>query len=173
MTVGESSPPASKTLDVDQLPVHLDDLFRAAYALCGSRHDAEDLVQETYARVLARPRQLRPGTELGYLMRALRNTWIDTMRSRAARPITTNGLDDVEFMATRNADPEAALQARAAYAAIAKLSVPLREAIVAVDILGLSHKQAARSLKAREGTIMSRVFRARQKVARELEGTIS
>ena len=45
-----------RTLDPARLGDHLDRLYRAAWALCGSRQDAEDLVQETYARVLARPR---------------------------------------------------------------------------------------------------------------------
>jgi RNA polymerase sigma-70 factor (ECF subfamily) len=46
-------------LDCERLPDHFARLFRAACALCGSRQDAEDLVQETYARVLQRPRWLR------------------------------------------------------------------------------------------------------------------
>jgi len=48
-----------RALDPDRMGDHLDRLYRAAWALCGSREDAEDLVQETYARVLGRPRLLR------------------------------------------------------------------------------------------------------------------
>ncbi|HSJ72687.1 MAG TPA: sigma factor, partial [Miltoncostaeaceae bacterium] len=48
--------------------------------------DAEDLVQETYARVLARPRLLRNEDDLGYLLRALRNTFVSARRARARRP---------------------------------------------------------------------------------------
>lgn len=126
-------------------------------------------MQETFARVLARPRALRRGSELAYLMRTLRNTWIDSLRARAARPAATRTLDDVEFVAGRSADPELALQARTAYAAIGELSPPLREAIVAVDVVGLSYKEAARSLGARETTIATRLFRARDYVAQRLE----
>src|SRR5262249_45552030 len=61
-----------RQLDPARLGDHVDRLFRAAWALCGSREDAEDLVQETYARVLARPRLLRHEDDLGYLLRALR-----------------------------------------------------------------------------------------------------
>ena len=63
---------------------HIDQLFRAAWALCGSRDDAEDLVQETFVNVLKRPRLLRDGNEIGYLLRALRNTYASRYR-RAAR----------------------------------------------------------------------------------------
>ena len=65
-----------RTLDPARLGDHLDRLYRAAWALCGSREDAEDLVQETYARLLARPRLLRNEDDLGYLLRALRNTFL-------------------------------------------------------------------------------------------------
>ena len=50
------------------------------------------------------------------------------------------------------------------------LSAPLRETIVAVDVLGLSYKEAARSLRIRPGTLMSRLSRARDRVADALEG---
>ena len=53
------SPAERVRLDPAQASNHIDRLFRAAWALCGSRQDAEDLVQETYARVLAKPRFLR------------------------------------------------------------------------------------------------------------------
>ena len=59
--------------------------LRAAWALCGSKHDAEDLVQETFLNVLKRPRLLREGNELGYLMRALRNTYASRYRRAAHR----------------------------------------------------------------------------------------
>jgi hypothetical protein len=52
-------------LDPARLPDHIDALYRAACALSGSRHDAEDLVQETLARVLKRPRFVRRDHELG------------------------------------------------------------------------------------------------------------
>ena len=51
----------------------------------GSREDAEDLVQETYARVLGRPRLLRNEDDLGYLLRALRNTFLNQKRAESRR----------------------------------------------------------------------------------------
>ena len=74
-----------RTLDPARLGDHLDRLYRAAWALCGSREDAEDLVQETYARLLARPRLLRNEDDLGYLLRALRNTFLNQKRTESRR----------------------------------------------------------------------------------------
>jgi RNA polymerase sigma-70 factor, ECF subfamily len=149
---------------------HVDRLYRTAYALTGSRHDAEDLVQETYARVLASKRSAFHRRSLPYLMRSLRNTWIDIQRARAARPVAAGGEDGVEWLADGSADPQAALDARVAYDAIRELSPPLREAIAAVDVAGLSYKEAARALQIRQGTLMSRLSRARDRVAATMEG---
>jgi RNA polymerase sigma-70 factor (ECF subfamily) len=147
----------------------VDRLYRAAYALCGSRADAEDLVQETFLRVISSKRAARHRWKLPYLMRSLRNTWIDFQRARSARPQTA-AADGVEWMPDGSADPEAALDAQAAYQAMRDLSPPLREAIAAVDVAGLSYKEAARALRIRQGTLMSRLSRARDRVAAELEG---
>jgi RNA polymerase sigma-70 factor (ECF subfamily) len=154
---------------VASLPEHGPRLFRAAYALAGTRTDAEDLVQETYARVLGSRRGVRHVGNLPYLMRALRNTWIDWQRARAARPSPASG-EIVDWVIDGSADPQAALDVQLAYDAMRSLSPPLREAIAAVDVLGLSYKEAARSLRIRQGTLMSRLSRARDRVADTLEG---
>src|ERR1700730_15614383 len=73
--------PRPHLLSPDRLSHHTDRLYRAAWALCGSRQDAEDLVQETFVNVLRRPRFLRDGNEIGYLMRALRNTYANRRRT--------------------------------------------------------------------------------------------
>jgi RNA polymerase sigma-70 factor, ECF subfamily len=152
-----------------RLPAHAPKLFRAAYALTGTRPDAEDLVQETFARVLASRRGSRHAGELPYLMRALRNTWIDWQRARATRPNPSGG-EAVDWVVDESADPHAAVEVQTAYEAMRELSPPLREAIAAVDVLGLSYKEAARSLRIRPGTLMSRLSRARDRVADALEG---
>src|SRR3954465_10173541 len=66
-------------LDPQALVRHLDTLHRAAWALCGSREDAEDLVQELCARVLAKPRRVA-GAELAHLMPTLPHTSPDPRR---------------------------------------------------------------------------------------------
>ena len=157
-------------LDPRSLAQHTDRLYRAAWALCGSREDAQDLVQETFARVLARPRVLHGQDELAYLLRVLRNTFLTQRRTASRRPqIAMTELDQLEPVDPRVADrPEQAVEARELVAKIATLSEDHRLALVAVDLLGLSYREAARALHTREATIATRVFRARQRIAREL-----
>ena len=158
------------TLDPARLGDHLDRLYRAAWAFTGSREDADDLVQETYARVLGRPRFLRNDDDLGYLLRALRNTFL-TQKRTASRRLRPEPLPDaLDLVADPHARrPENALEASELYSAIAALPDEFRDVLVAVDVTGLSYKEAARALKIREGTVMSRLYRARQQVVRRIE----
>jgi RNA polymerase sigma-70 factor (ECF subfamily) len=157
-------------LNPNSLPQHVDRLYRAAWGLCGSRHDAEDLVQETFARVLARPRVLRGQDELAYLMRVLRNTFLTQRRDAGRRPQSSyTPLEDVDPADPRAGDrPEQAVLAQEVFGAISALPENYRLALVAVDVVGLSYREAADALKTREATIATRVFRARERVAREL-----
>ena len=160
-----------RPLDPAQLGDHLDRLYRAAWALAGSREDAEDLVQETYARVLSRPRLLRNEDDLGYLLRALRNTFLNVKRTESRRLRPASLPDQLDLVADPSArQPEAALEAAELYAAVAALPDDFRDVLVAVDITGLSYKEAARALRIREGTVMSRLYRARQQVVRQIDG---
>jgi RNA polymerase sigma-70 factor (ECF subfamily) len=152
-----------RLLDRDSLSDHVDALFRAAWALCGSPHDAEDLVQETYLNVLKRPRLLRNDNELGYLMRALRNTHASWYRNNARR---RGDRQLMEADAPLTYDSE--LSSREVMAAIATAPEPYRDAVIAVDLLGLSYREAARSLRTREATVTSRLHRGRQHVAHAL-----
>jgi RNA polymerase sigma-70 factor (ECF subfamily) len=145
-------------------------MYRAAWALCGRREDAEDLVQETFARVLARPRVVRGEDEAYYLMRALRNTFYTSRRTASRRPRTGAALEDVVAADPRpTSRPERAIEVQELYATIARLPEDFRLALVAVDVLGLSYREAARALKVREATITTRLFRARKQVARALD----
>ena len=158
-----------RLLDPQSLPRHTDRLYRAAWGLCGSREDAEDLVQETFARVLSRPRMLRGDDELYYLMRVLRNTFLTTRRTAARRPLTVATLEDVVTADARpTRRPEQALEVSELYGTIAQLPEDFRLALVAVDVLGLSYREAARALGAREATITTRLFRARRQITQRL-----
>jgi RNA polymerase sigma-70 factor, ECF subfamily len=164
--LGAAAPAAPRVLDAARLGDHLDRLYRAALGLTGSPADAEDLVQDVYVRVLAKPRTVNAGDDLGYLLRVLRNTFISSRRTAARRPATATAPEDLErFEAARASDPEKALEARELYARIAALPEHQRDVLVAVDLIGLSYKEAADNLGVPAGTIMSRLFRARQALA--------
>lgn len=152
-------------LEVDRIADHLDRLYRAAWALCGGREDAEDLVQETCARVLGRRRTITGDDPLPYLMTVLRNTHVDLLRSRARRPQTTE-LDPERAEST--ADPVDALSAREVFEAIGQLPQEFREVVAAVDVAGLSYAEAAKALGVPQGTVMSRLYRGRARLADRL-----
>jgi RNA polymerase sigma-70 factor (ECF subfamily) len=160
-----------RTLDPDSLPQHIDRLYRAAWALCGSREEAEDLVQETFSRVLAKRRIIHGQDDLSYLMRVLRNTFLTSRRTASRRPVTVAVIEDLALADPSSAHrPEQALEVDALYGAIAQLPEDFRLALVAVDVLGLSYREAAKALQAREATVTTRLYRARKQVIERLEG---
>jgi RNA polymerase sigma-70 factor, ECF subfamily len=159
-----------KRLDPEVLVAYLGHLVSAATALCGSREAAEDLAQETVARILSRPRLVSAGHERAYLMQALRNTFVTSKRTAVRRPHVVTTLTELDEADPRTGiRPEDAVIAAQVFPAIARLPESFRLALVAVDIAGLSYREAARALGAPEATITTRLYRARQRVARELE----
>jgi RNA polymerase sigma-70 factor, ECF subfamily len=164
-----TSPPltasAPRVLDPASLGDHLDRLMRAALAMCGSRADAEDLVQEACLRVLAKPRIVR-GSDLAYLHGVLRNTFISDYQTRIRRgttPVEPNSLSHVP--AGPREDPEMRTLHREVRQAISDLPAHYRDAVIAVDVLGLAYAEAADALGVAGGTIMSRLYRGRAAVA--------
>jgi RNA polymerase sigma-70 factor (ECF subfamily) len=156
-----------RLLDPRSLTRHTNRLYRAAWALCGSREDAEDLVQETFVRVLARPRLLRDEeAELAYLLRVLRNTFLTGRRDASRRPVTAATLDEVVAADPRpTLAPDKAREVAEVYEAISELPEHFRSALVAIDLMGLSYREAAHAIGVREETITTRLFRARRLVA--------
>jgi RNA polymerase sigma-70 factor (ECF subfamily) len=167
--LAERRMPPDRQLDPEALGDHIDRLYRAARSLTGSREEAEDLVQETFARVLQKPRLLRSDDDLGYLLRVLRNTFISMRRSAARRPQATAPPETLEFVEDQRAtQPQAQLEFGELYAAISELPPDFRDAVMAIDVVGLSYREAARALKVREATITTRLHRGRQRIARRL-----
>ena len=158
----------TRQLDPESLSSHIARLYRAAYGLCGSRQDAEDLVQDTFERVLRRPRFLRRDQDVVYLLRVLRNTWISSGRAKRQISIAPAG-DEIDEIEAPNDPIAQSIEGAAVYEALQDLTQPLREALVAVDVLGLSYREAARALDTKEGTIMSRLHRGRAQIAARLE----
>jgi RNA polymerase sigma-70 factor (ECF subfamily) len=105
---------------------------------------------------------------VGYLLRALRNTLISQRRAERRRPVTTELVEDAGVGIRAGGDPADATELHQVYAAIAELPEEFRDALVAVDVAGLSYQEAARAFGVPEGTLTSRLFRARDRVARRL-----
>ena len=130
----------------DELPEvadHLTRLYRLARALCGSR--AEELTHEAYARVLATRRGVRAQVEFTVLACAVLDVLDDDRRcEHADGPI---------------------VPAREVYAAVADLSADLRDTVALVDVAGMSYADAAHVLRVPRATVMTRLHRARTRVA--------
>ncbi len=158
----------TRVLDPAGLADHFDRLYRAARALGGSHEHAEDLVQDTYLRVLSRPRLLRNDDDLGYLLTVLRNTFFSNQRSARSRPALATGEQLERIEDPCGPQPHEIVEAGLVFEAIAALPRPLREALVAVDVAGLRCGEAAGALGVRETTLTPRLFRARRRVAQML-----
>ncbi len=167
--LAEQTMGAERRLDPEQLGDHIDRLYRAARSLTGSREEAEDVVQETFLRVLQKPRLLRSDDDLGYLLRVLRNTFISMRRTASRRPQTGASPEVLEFVEDRaSVQPQDRLETAEVYAAIAELPPDFRDAVVAIDVVGLSYREAAKALRVREATITTRLHRGRQRIARSM-----
>ena len=128
-------------------------------------------MQETFAHVLRKPRFLRSEDDLGYLLRVLRNTYVSTRRRAERRPQESQLDEDAPLPDPRRAgQPEAQLERRELYAAVAGLPDNFRDALVAVDLVGLSYREAARMLRVREATLTTRLHRGRRALGEALRG---
>src|SRR5207253_6340082 len=117
-------PPAATRWSAGSIPLGLETTSTGSTGPRGlfaaGREDAEDLVQETYTRLLARPRLLRNEDDLGYLLRALRNTFLNQKRTESRRLRPEPLPEQLDRVADRQAlQPEAALEAHELYAAVA------------------------------------------------------
>jgi RNA polymerase sigma-70 factor, ECF subfamily len=143
---------------------HVDALHGFARYLAGGEGDADDLVQETYARALAAAGQFSPGTNLkAWLYRILRNIFIDRRR-RAGGPMSSLSLDDVDesVLAT---PPRGAIDVDAVTSTdVESAMMALPEAhrtVILLDLEGLNENETAVILDCAPGTVKSRLFRAR------------
>jgi RNA polymerase sigma-70 factor (ECF subfamily) len=108
-----------RRLDPESFVTHLPVLYRAARAWTGSREDAEDLVQETIAQGLARPRLLRSEDDVGYLLRAMHNVLVSQYRAAGRRPVTTVLTEDIALTDAAGVDPARATELHEVFTAIA------------------------------------------------------
>jgi RNA polymerase sigma-70 factor (ECF subfamily) len=149
--------------------MHLPRLTRIAASLCGSREAGEDLVQDTFERVLRSPRHVT-SDDFHYLARAMRNTHIDRIRATSRRVKTATIDETLEAVLPASDDTTAILQAREVLAAVRALPHRYRDVVLAVDVAGYSYADAAQALDIPVGTVMSRLYRGRQRVMQTIEG---
>jgi RNA polymerase sigma-70 factor (ECF subfamily) len=103
-------------------------------------------------------------------LRSLHNLYLTNGRAKSGRHTTTPLVDTIDSQEERDSlKPEAAFESREVCAAVASLPEALRAVLVAVDIAGLSYREAAKALSVPEGTVMSRLYRARRQVGRRLQ----
>ena len=151
-----------------------DQLYNFAHWLTGAQADAEDLVQETYARALKGFSSFAAGTDLrAWMYRILRNTFL-TSRSGLAAKRTTSLEDDTEEPVSAELTPELLLLREEGKAtvlsALAALPVDSREALLLFEMEEMSYREIAEVLDVPIGTVMSRLSRARKMMRLTLEG---
>jgi len=153
-----------------QALAYADTLHNLARYLTGNPPDAEDLVQETYARALRSLHQFTPGTNLkAWLCRILRNTFVSEYRRRRGSPVI-GGLDTVvpvPDVAAREVDRLAKIAAEEIEAALMTLGEDARTVIL-LDLEGLSEVEVADVLGCAVGTVKSRLSRARAALRQRL-----
>jgi len=145
-------------------------LRRFARVLARDGADADDLVQAALERALKARAQWAPGTRLdSWMMRIMRNCWIDEARSRTRRARTLAPEDDGLAVSDPSPNPEQAAAMRDVDKAIAALPEQQREVIALVLVEGLAYREAADILDIPIGTLTSRLTRGRQALVQMLE----
>lgn len=143
-------------------------LFGYAYALCSDLPDAEDLYQDTVVRAMSATSV--PGDAVAYrvwLFRIMRNLWIDRLRAQGRLPDFDDGAE-IDDLPSAQGDDQV-VNALAIRQAFGKLSKPHREILALVDICGFSYAETSEMLGLAQGTIMSRISRARAALAAEMQ----
>ena len=158
---------------------HVDAAYNLARWLSGDAQDADDIVQEACLRAFRLFGGFRGGDGRPWLLAIVRNTWFSECARRRQAPaqpwnddvVDTAGMADEEG-ASYGVDPAALLaridDVRRVHAALAQLPVPYREVLVLRELEELPYRDIAAVVDAPIGTVMSRLARARQRLARLL-----
>lgn len=142
-----------------------------ARSLTRAQHAADDLVQQTCEKALRNLGGFTPGTRLdSWLFRIMRNQWIDEVRAR--RPL--EGIDAVPEESLAGEDGRETVLNRLELAAVRRAMDELpeeqRAVLMLVCVEGMRYREVALALEIPEGTVMSRLSRARRALAERLEG---
>ncbi len=165
-----SGPEATSPFEAAALP-HLDAAYALARRIVRDEHDAQDAVQEAYARAFRHFGGFRGQDARPWLMAIVRNVAL-TQRRRRGGVRATEPLETAESVPSPGDDPEVALIRAAARArvraAVEALAPEFREVIVLRELHDLSYREIAETIGVPPGTVMSRLARARQQLARAL-----
>ena len=178
-TTPQQQPDRAARFERDAVPYRRQ-LYAAALEMTRNASDAEDLVQETFARAYASFHQFRPGTNLrAWLYRIEANTFLNTCRKRKREPlqVLSGGLHEDLPACTRTVSPPTqsaeaeALEPLAdsdILCALRELPEEFRAVVYLADILGYRHKEVARIMRTPVGTVMSRLHRGRTRLRQRL-----
>lgn len=160
---------------------YLNPLYGAALRMTRNPADAEDLVQETFAKAFAAFGRFEQGTNLkAWLYRILTNTFINDYRKRQHQPHTQvveeledwqlGGAESMSAMSARSAEAEAIdrMPASAVKDALNELSEDFRMVVYYADVEGFSYQEIADMMETPIGTVMSRLHRGRRLLREKL-----
>ncbi len=150
-------------------------LYNFAHWLTRNRDEAEDLVQETFAKALRGFPSFQLETSFkSWIFRILKNTFLTSRAGLRAHPMEPLASDDDEdAFAAATETPEAILIGRVSRelirGAMEALSPSFREAVILRDVEGLTYQEIAEALSIPVGTVMSRLARGRRDIRRHVE----